>query len=103
MLTNDPALMSSREAHGVQPAPEKVWVLQVETKHGVHITVHRTHQGAMDDLFNFVAEWWDQELYDHRNEPRIPEMPGDPEAAIEMYFNGCEHESWLLNESTVNP
>lgn len=77
----------------------KVYVTSIEHKHGTNFYVNRSKQGAVNALYDYVEEWWDE---------AVPAGCGpisdyDKATAIEMYFENNGYESWTMDESTIMP
>ena len=57
-----------------------VWVLFIEHRHGTDTSVHTTREAAGDALYEYVSEWWNEEMW--------PELvPEDKDQAIMEYFD----------------
>jgi hypothetical protein len=65
-------------------APAKVFVLTIDSRLGHEVTVHTTRDGAVNEMYRFVKENWD-EVY--MGEP-IPDdsTPENKNNAIAAYF-----------------
>ena len=73
----------------------KVWMAVVEHRHGQNVYAARTKRGLLDQLYEYVQEWWDSEIPDE-------EMPTDlpRKEVIDLYFSQVGHE-WLETLSDV--
>lgn len=68
----------------------EVFVLVISHKHGEDVSVHRTNEGAMEELYQFVQEWWESRMEGP--------LPSDKADAISAYFtemsDGCGEENY---------
>ena len=67
----------------------------VHHKHGVDVFVAATPDGAKRDLYNFVKEWWSEEIDEEDENGEPVRCPKDMDEAIERYFdteNGAYEE-----------
>jgi hypothetical protein len=79
-------------------APEKlpVWILRISHRHGSDVTVHRTQDGAMDALYQYVYQWWSSEGLRGR-------CPENRDRAIARYFEAQADEYWDLDAGELQP
>lgn len=70
------------------------WVLTIDNESGIQPSVHRTRDGAYQELDDYVQEWWEKELGD---DP----MPDDQFERIRYYFDNVEGELAEIDECEV--
>lgn len=77
-----------------QPTGEQTGLvaLVIDTPHGTNVTVHRTREGALAKVDQFVSEWWDTEMGE--DDP----MPADPAVARQAYFENVGTESYVIED-----
>jgi len=74
-----------------------VWVLTITYKHGTDSTVHRTEEGALNELDQYCQLYWS----DFCNEEPIPDTQ---EERCHLYFSKAEGEDlYDLSEREVKP
>lgn len=77
-----------------------VWVLQINHRHGTDTFVHRTAEGANDELFDYVKMWWSEAVSRYGELPEA--MPQDRDEAVNEYFESMQDvESYTLEQSSV--
>lgn len=77
------------------PAETGLLALVIEHRHGTDVTVHRTREGALAKVDQFVADWWADEVGE--DEP----MPEDPAVARQTYFETVADEDYLITDTTI--
>lgn len=77
------------------PAETGLLALVIEHRHGTDVTVHRSREGALAKVDQFVADWWDTEMGE--DEP----MPEDPAAARQTYFESVDDEDYLITDTAL--
>ena len=75
---------------------ETYTVLITEHSDDITATIHRSREGAEDALFEYVKEYWMQEVGD---EP----MPDDRAEAIRLYFEVSEEGYKIIEDVTIFP
>jgi hypothetical protein len=76
---------------------EIIWILSITHKHGTTVTAHRNQEGALDELANYVAQFWLEEMGDEA----IPSADGD---AIQAYFAKLsDREYFSIEECELQP
>ena len=68
--------------------------LVIDTNHGTDVTIHRTHDGAVAKVNQFVEDWWADEMGD---EP----MPEDMDEARQAYFEAVEDENYVITDAPL--
>ena len=71
-------------------------VLITEHSDDITATIHRSREGAENALFEYVKEYWTQEVCD---EP----MPDDRAEAIRLYFEVSEEGYKIIEDVTIYP
>ena len=68
---------------------EKIFVGVIEHKYGTNYYASRTQDGLEKQIADFCRDWWDSfvSLCDI-------EIPDEPEAIIEIYFDGENAGGW---------
>jgi hypothetical protein len=79
-----------------QAPSEQVYVLKITHKHGTDVIVCRTEEEAQTALFEYVSEWWGNEMGGKR-------MPADHKKAISLYFDKTDYEYWEIAPTYVRP
>jgi hypothetical protein len=75
---------------------ETIYILTINHRHGSNISAHKSQEGALNALAQYVAQEWEQEMPEGRS---IPENEGD---AIESYFSRMEdQESFGIEETEL--
>lgn len=74
--------------------PQTMVALVIDHNHGTDVTIHRTHEGALAQVDQFVSDWWADEMGD---EP----MPEDPAAARTYYFENVGDESYTIADAAL--
>jgi hypothetical protein len=67
-----------------------MFVVVINHREGMDVTVHQSHTGARDYLADYCREWW------YSDDP----PPDDPEEAIIQYFENND-EYWSIQECVV--
>jgi len=81
---------------------DRVWVLAIEHRHGTELSVHRTDTSAYKAVFEWVQEWWDNEMpVTSIHPPHRPIMPTDHTKAIGAYFENVDNEDYIIVQSTI--
>jgi hypothetical protein len=76
---------------------EGVWVLVVEHYQGTRISAHHTHEGAEQELIDYIHESWGPDDFPDE------EMPEDPQLLKEVYFALTDYrESYVLEYVTID-
>lgn len=75
-------------------SPEGLLALAIEHQHGTDITIHRTREGALAKVDQFVADWWDTEMGE--DDP----MPEDAAEARQSYFEKVD-ESYIITDTAI--
>ena len=73
----------------------KIWLAVVEHRHGQNVYADRTKRGLLDQLYEYVQEWWESEI---PNEDMPTDLPR--KEVIDQYFSKVGHE-WLETLSDV--
>lgn len=73
----------------------KVWVLAISHRHGTDVSVHRSEAGALDNLFSYVGDWWENDA------PREEVIPHDRGEAIDRYFELVTDEFYSLEATEL--
>lgn len=73
---------------------ETIYILTINHRHGSGVTAHKSQEGALKALADYVAVEWENEMPD--GEP-IPENEGD---AISHYFSKMEDQEYYGIEET---
>ena len=65
----------------------KIWIAVVEHRHGQNVYAARTKKKLVDQLYDYVKQWWESEIPDE-------ELPADlpKQQAVERYFEQVGHE-----------
>ena len=87
----------------------EVWLLMVHHRHGDDVTVYTSEPAARGGLFDYVAQCW-AEIAGGEYETSagvkaiVPqEIPGDPDTAIEIYFQAHKDgEIFAIDQKPVN-
>jgi hypothetical protein len=93
-------LLAEQETQGAAAeeglSPATVWVLMIEHEHGTSVWVRRTSKAAREQLYQWVLQWWDEELPEKT-------MPRDKAVAVEEYFNSFANfrESYIIHRVLV--
>jgi len=90
-------LIQQLKHEGLLPESMSIWVAVVEHRHGQNVYVARTEYGVLDQLYDYVQEWWDSEIPDE-------EMPTDlpKKEVIDQYFSKVGPERLeTLSETTL--
>ena len=61
----------------------KLWVANIANDYGINTYHGRTKKAVMDQVHEYVVEWWDREIINTK-------MPNNKSEAIDMYFQHCE-------------
>lgn len=77
----------------VVPEDQSAWVLVINHRHGIDITVHWLKESAEAKLFAWVEEYWTADGPEG-------DMPDDPEEAIKAYFDFAD-ESFDLGHAVI--
>lgn len=73
---------------------DMIWILVIEDKYGFCHYAHRTYGGLTDTLYNWAAQYWDEDIeYDD-----LGEIPDDKWEAINLYFQDHEVEFYTIEE-----
>jgi len=83
------------EVRGVQKEPERVWVAIITHRHGNDVLVARSEAGINGKVYDFVSDWWDDEVEDPENNP----LPEDHAEAVSRYFGEIATDETLDLES----
>jgi hypothetical protein len=90
--------MSNPTAVTIEPTAtteDGLLALIIEHNHGTDVTVHRSREGALAKVDQFVSDWWDTEMGE--DEP----MPEDPAAARQAYFEAVGDENYLITDTAI--
>lgn len=68
--------------------------LVIDHNHGTDVTIHRTHEGALAKVDQFVDDWWADEMGD---EPK----PDDAAEARQAYFENVEDETYVIVDAAI--
>jgi len=63
----------------------QIYTALITHKHGVDVYTHSTRRGRDDAVYDFVTDWWDDEMGD----TPLPESKGE---AVRLYFEENESE-----------
>lgn len=80
-------------------AARTVWLFQVHHRHGDDVSVYSTKQKAVDGVYEWVAEYWDDEMIRQYND--VPQIPSDRQEAIDLYFNSIDDEWYECFEKEI--
>lgn len=82
-------------SHPAQPTDQTTAIaLVLDHNHGTDVTIHRTHNGALAKVDQFVENWWADEMGD-------TPMPEDKAQARQMYFDEVEHETYVIVDAAL--
>ena len=73
----------------------KIWIAVVEHRHGQNVYAARTKGKLLDELYDYVKQWWDSEIPDEELPKRLSKR-----AAVDFYFERVGHE-WLETLTSV--
>lgn len=73
-----------------------IFILTIDTKYGIDTLAFTSHDKAIASLYQFVAEWWE-------DEDMVGPIPDDANEAIALYFNNNEDEFYRIEESVLDP
>jgi len=68
----------------------EIWVLAIEHKYGINVTVHSSKAKAEEELRRYVLEWWEQEM---EPDDVLPDLIMDYD--IQFYFEKANEEYWI--------
>ena len=73
----------------------KIWIAVVEHRHGQNVYGAKTKKKLVDQLYDYVKQWWESELPDE-------ELPANASKrqVVDDYFERVSHE-WLETLSQV--
>lgn len=83
-----------------------VWITVISHPQGDNVSANRTEAGALDALYAYVQQNWEDEgLPDSDSDDgQIGAIDRyDKAAAIEMYFDIVDSEYWEMNQLEVDP
>ena len=72
----------------------KVFALVIDHATNTTVSVHRTRNGAVAVLREYVTDYWKQDM---RNVP----MPTDHDEAVDIFFENVEDEGYFIEECTL--
>lgn len=67
----------------------KVWIAVVEHRHGQNVYAAKTKRKLVDQLYEYVKQWWDSEIPQESLPPQLSKQQ-----AVNLYFDRVGHE-WL--------
>ena len=73
----------------------KIWIAVIEHRHGQNVYAARTKRKLLDQLYDYVKQWWDSEIPDEELPPKLSKK-----AAVDRYFEHVGHE-WLETLTAV--
>ena len=66
----------------------------IHHRHGTNFYVSMTQVGLTQQLYEYVKEWWNQEIEDR-------ELPTDEQTAIDQYFEDMQGSEWYERGTTL--
>ena len=73
----------------------RIWIAVVEHRHGQNVYAAKTKKGLVDQLYDYVKQWWESEIPDDE----LPAKASRREI-VDRYFERVSHE-WLETLSQV--
>ena len=73
----------------------KIWIAVIEHRHGQNVYAARTKRKLLDQLYDYVKQWWDSEIPDEELPPKLSKK-----AVVDRYFEHVGHE-WLETLTAV--
>lgn len=67
----------------------KVWIAVVEHRHGQNVYAAKTKRKLVDQLYEYVKQWWDSEIPQESLPPKLSKQQ-----VVNLYFERVGHE-WL--------
>ena len=65
----------------------KIWIAVVSHRHGQNVYAARTRQKLIDELYDYVRQWWESEIPDEKLPKRLSKK-----AVVDRYFERVGHE-----------
>lgn len=73
----------------------KIWIAVVEHRHGQNVYAAKTKNKLVDQLYDYVKQWWESEIPDEELPANVPRKQ-----VVDDYFEHVSHE-WLETLSQV--
>ncbi len=73
----------------------KIWIAVIEHRHGQNVYAARTKKKLVDELYDYVKQWWESEIPDEELPTKVPKRK-----VVDLYFEHVGHE-WLETMTQV--
>lgn len=71
---------------------EKVYVLTICHRHGDHVSVHRTEEGALKRLAAYCRDYWYEDGPGRNDGPDEPGEEVPPDEVLRLYYEKCDDD-----------